>query len=225
MSALDVVRDALRGTGIDLAASCTIEAYDARAPGPLRSASLMPSARGVIVVASAGRSLWAALERDRARDPSGWHVDHPLDAYVARVLDHAGRALDAASIASRRFEPTLGARPALSFRALGELVGLGSMGPFGLLIHDVHGPWWALRGAFLVDVAVDPPQAHAPPCAGCAAPCVAGGKAAAGAIALATPEVRGRCVVGQASRYDDTQIAYHHDREPTLARLRARTAC
>jgi hypothetical protein len=133
-----------------------------------------------------------------------------------------GRALEAASITSRCFEPTLDARPALSFRALGELVGLGSMGPFGLLIHDVHGPWWALRGAFLVDVAVDPPRAHAPPCAGCASPCVADPETGAVALALATPEVRGRCVVGQASRYDDTQIAYHRDREATLARLRAR---
>ena len=32
--------------------------------------------------------------------------------------------------------------------------------------------------------------------------------------------LRARCVIGQSSRYDDDQIAYHYDRERTVARLR-----
>ena len=89
---------------------------------------------------------------------------------------------------------------------------------FGLLIHEEHGPWWALRGAWLVDVAAPPPRPHRPPCAGCPAPCL--GSTRPEGILLATALVRSRCVVGQQSRYDDEQVAYHYDREATLTRLR-----
>src|SRR5262245_58413586 len=118
------VRAALAGTGIDLVASCSAEAYDARAPAQLKSSLLLPGARGVVVVASAGRELWR-----RVRE----HLNgaHPVDAYVARALDEVDRALSARGIPFRRFEPTLDAPLPLDFRALGEIVGLGSLGPFG----------------------------------------------------------------------------------------------
>ena len=45
-------------------------------------------------------------------------------------------------------------------------------------------------------------------------------RAALPAITLATPEVRARCVLGHASQYDADQIAYHYDRDATLARFR-----
>jgi hypothetical protein len=49
------------------------------------------------------------------------------------------------------------------------------------------------------------------------------GGARAEGIQLATVEVRTRCVLGRGSRYAEEQIAYHYDREATLARLRAVT--
>lgn len=200
-----LVERALAGSGIDLVASCDASAWDARAPSAFRASVLFPSARGVVVVASAGPELWRRL-----RDESG-SSEHPLDDFVARSLDRVDAALAAERIGFRRFEAAIRAPPPLDFRALGEIVGLGSLGPFGMLIHAEHGPWWALRGAYLVDVAVDPPLAHAPPCAGCAAPCVAGMARDASGIARATVDARSRCVVGRASRYDDHQIAYHYD--------------
>ena len=203
---------ALAGSGIDLVGSSSIDAYDARAPMHLRSAALFPRARGVVVVASAGRALWRAFRAVHLATPARSSLldgPHPLDDHVASVLARADQALVVLGVAYRRFEPTLHARPALDFRALGELTGLGSMGPFGMLIHAEHGAWWALRGAYLVDANVAPPATHVPPCAGCAAPCV-GGRDASPAIDLATPAVRARCIVGQASRYDDEQIAYHY---------------
>ncbi len=118
----------------------------------------------------------------------------------------------------QRFEAALHAPVRVDFVALASLVGLGRPGPFGLLIHPEHGPWWALRGAWLVDAEVDPPREAAPACAGCAAPCV-GGWENAGSIARATTDARARCVVGPASRYDDDQMAYHSDRAATAARL------
>jgi epoxyqueuosine reductase QueG len=214
-----IVEGALAPCGIALVASCAIDAYDARAPEALRSSMLMPEARGVIVVASAGRAMWRAFRAYVGEDPARLAVDHPLDAFVARALSHADEALARGNVAFRRFEPTIYAEPALDFRALGELVGLGSLGPFGMLIHDTHGAWWALRGAYMVAADVDPPHLHSKPCFGCAAPCV-GAVGVRAPVGAASVEMRARCVVGQASRYEDEQIAYHYDRDETLARLR-----
>ncbi len=156
------------------------------------------------------------MDADRAR----WDEPHPYDAFVATTLARADAALTREGIASRRFDAAFHAPVRIDFLALAALVGLGSPSPFALHIHETHGPWWALRGAWLVDADVAPPLVHRPPCAGCAAPCV-GGRAALGTLVAATPEVRARCVVGQASRYDDEQIAYHYDRERAVEKLRS----
>jgi hypothetical protein len=223
MDAVRVVEVALRGTGVNLFASAGIARYDGRAPAGARSADLMPRARGVIVAASAGPELWADLRA--SRPAAWWEREHPLDDHVEEMLQRADLALATARVGSRRFEPTLYAQPPLDFRALGEITGLGALGPFGLLIHPEHGPWWALRAAWLVDVDVAEALAAPAPCAECAAPCVGGpGERAAGRIELATPEVRARCVLGRASQYGAEQIAYHYDREATRARLRAEHA-
>jgi epoxyqueuosine reductase QueG len=219
--AVAVVSEALRGTGLNVAASCSVEAYDRRAPAGYRSSELMPRARGVVVAASAGRELWDAVRLAGRDDPVVWTREHPLDAFVARVLDRADEALALARIGSRRFEARVDAHPMLDFRAMGELVGLGSTGPFGLVIHPEHGPWWALRAAWLVDQALPDPASYPAPCAGCHAPCVEGAKRTPEGILLATVTARVRCVVGQGARYSDEQLSYHYDRDATLARLRA----
>ncbi|HZU83200.1 MAG TPA: hypothetical protein VE987_09800, partial [Polyangiaceae bacterium] len=165
--------------------------------------------------------LWRRLRVHMSERPAGWDEPHPLDRFVGSILARADAALAAAGVAYRRFEPTVDAEPRMHFAAMGRLVGLGSPGPFGMLIHPEHGPWWALRGAWLVRADVDEPPAHREPCAGCAAPCVGGWQNACD-VGLATAEARARCVVGQGSRYDPDQIAYHHDHASALARLRRR---
>jgi hypothetical protein len=223
-SVVGVVRGALAGTGIELVASCAVEAYDARAPEGYRSPSLLPGARGLVVVASAGTALWRRFRAHMDAEPSRWDQAHPYDAFVAMQLARADEALAAAGVRFRRFEAAFHAPLRVDFLALAQLVGLGAPGPFALLIHPEHGAWWALRGAWLLAAPVDPPRPYRSPCMSCAAPCV-GGASGAGegeprGIPRATPEVRGRCVVGQASRYDDDQIGYHYDRANTVARLR-----
>jgi hypothetical protein len=144
-----------------------------------------------------------------AASASGSGADaNPLDRFVSDLLERGDAALSAAGVAFRRFEAAFHASPRVDFLALGRLVGLGRAGPFGILIHPVHGPWWALRGAWLVDAYVEPLTEPSWPCDRCAAPCV-GGWHRSGGVGLATAETRGRCVVGQASRYDEDQIAYH----------------
>jgi hypothetical protein len=220
-NATDLVRTALAGTGIELVASCAIGAYDARAPEALRSTSQLAGARGIVVAASAGPALWRSFRSRVARDPALAALEHPYDTFVGEALDRADGALAAARIAFRRFEAAFHAPVRLDFVAMAELVGFGAPGPFALAIHPVHGPWWALRGAWMVDAEAEPASGLLRPCSGCAAPCVGGlsnGRPDAAGIALASPEVRGRCVVGQESRYDDDQIAFHYGRAASGAR-------
>jgi epoxyqueuosine reductase QueG len=220
-NATALIRAALAGSGIELVGSCGIAAYDARAPEAFRSAALMAGSRGLVVVGSAGPVLWrrfhAHMDADRAR----WDEAHPLDRFAAGILERVDGALAAAGIPFRRFEAAFHATPRLDFVAMARLVGLGSPGPFGMLIHAQHGAWWALRGAWLVEADVDEPSEHLPPCVGCPAPCIGGWENASARGALqATPQPRALCVVGQSSRYDPDQIAYHYDRVATVARLR-----
>jgi hypothetical protein len=214
-----VVRRALAGSGVELISSCGADAYDAAAPDAFHSGSWLSGARGLVVAGSAGPALWRSFREVAKGDPTIWDQSHPLDQFVATVLSRADVALGAAGVRFRRFEAAFQATPRVDFVAIARLVGLGSPGPFGMLIHPEYGPWWALRGAWLVDADVEPPPVHRPPCAGCHAPCV-GGWPNAGGIAMATVQARSLCVVGQASRYDDDQIAYHYDRAATVVRLR-----
>lgn len=216
---------AMEGTGIDLIASCGIDAYDARAPEAFRSALLLPGARGVVVAGSAGPTLWRRFRAKMEAEPDRWDLAHPYDAFVAETLQRGDEALSAAGIPFLRFDAAFGAPLRVDFVALAQLVGLGAPAPFPLLIHPEHGAWWALRGAWLVAAEVEPARMAPRPCDGCAAPCI-GGRQNMGTVGhratRATSEVRARCVVGQASRYDDEQIAYHEDRAAAVLRLRSR---
>lgn len=220
MHANAIVHHALSGTGVELAASCGIAEYDTRAPAALRSRVLLPGARGVIVAASAGPALWRRFCERMAAQPELREADHPYDAFVGTLLSRVDDALGAAGIRYVRFDAAFAAPLRVDFVALAQLVGLGAPAPFPLLIHPQHGPWWALRGAWLVDAEVDPPPVLCSPCDGCSAPCVGGRHTSESGPVRATPEVRGRCVVGQASRYDAEQIAYHEQRAQAVIRLR-----
>ncbi len=216
-----IVREALAGSGIEHVGSCGADAYDAAAPAGYRSRDFMPAgARGVVVAGSVGPTLWRAFRARTREQASLWDDPNPYDTFVATLLAHVDAALEREGIAFRRFEAAFHAPVRVSFIALAKIAALGTPGPFRLLIDPRYGPWWALRGAWLVDAEVDPPRALRPACEVCAAPCV-GGWEKAGEITSATAEVRSRCVVGQEHRYDDDQIAYHYDRARTRERLRA----
>ncbi len=218
--ATKIVRQALAGSGIEAVASCSIEAYDARAPDDYRSARFLPGARGLVVAASAGPALWRAFVERMKSGRASWDDAHPYDACVGEILDRADAALAAHGVRSHRFEARFDAPLRVNFVALAEITGMGALGPFGLLIHREYGPWWALRGAWLVDARVEARAEAKPACEGCSAPCVGGWENAGSEILLASPEARRRCIVGGAWRYDEDQIAYHYAREDTVKRLR-----
>ena len=203
--------------GVDLIAVFPSEKWDPE------DRSLLVGARSVIVVGSSGQSLWKRFTAWAAEAPRARLVDdlHPLDRYVTTVLDRGDALLAQAGVRARRFEPTLACVPRLDFRRLAELSGLGSRSPIGMIIHPVYGPWWALRGAWIVERALAETPPLARPCDGCPAPCRATIPAGTeGTIAAATPAARGACVLSQ-HRYSDEQLDYHMRPDEGRRRLAA----
>src|SRR5262249_19620752 len=113
----------------------------------------------------------------------------------------------------------------LDFRRLAELAHLGSPSPIGMLIHPLHGPWWAARGAWLIDQSLG--ELHpldGAPCRGCAAPCRAAIPAGTeGTLAAATRGARDACTL-EGSRYGEEQLDYHDGGEAARLRLAERLA-
>ncbi len=201
MELLERLGARLRPVGMDLIGVTSATAWDEHAPKHLQAEVLLPGARSAIVVGSAGRGLW---ETFRAAAPH--EGEHPLDEFVTRALIDAEREFE--GVRARRFEASFTFEPRIDFRTLGRRAGLGDVGPFGLLIHPSHGPWFGLRGAWLIDREL-PVAALSTPCRGCVAPCV--GREGQTTLDRSTAAMRLRCPLGIASRYGDEQIAYHHD--------------
>src|SRR5579864_1420700 len=128
MNATALVREALAGTGVELVASCGVEAFDRRAPEGYQSVALMPGASGLVVAASAGPQLWRRFRQhadaSRAEADANQGMPHPFDRFVATILEHADRALLAAGVPFRRFDASVDAEPRMHFVAMGQLVGL-----------------------------------------------------------------------------------------------------
>lgn len=211
----------LTDAGLGLTGTLPIELYDALVPASWRSAQLLPSARGALVVGNAGRVLWerfvASPERALDRDP--------LDVYTRRVLGEAARLADPPAAigfyADRRDSVYL---PLVS---LARRAGFGSPGRVGVLIHPVYGPWIGVRAVLLLaeDVPFREPDAWAP-CDGCPAPCVSAchgrvigpsgvDAAACYQVRLTLPacatrcDARSACVVAPEHAYSAEQTAHH----------------
>ncbi len=186
--------------------------------------ALLDGARSVIVVGSGGRALWSRFRAWSDEAPRARLLDeaHPLDRYVGTVLDRGDALLAAAGVRARRFEPTVVFEPRVDFRRLATLAGLGASSPLGIVVHPVFGPWWALRGAWLIDRALPPTPPLVLPCEGCAsAPCRAAiPDGTEGTILAAIFPARAACRI-QEHRYTDEQIAWHLDFQAARRRLAA----
>ena len=153
------------------------------------------------------RALWPRFEAAR-RDPELAASLHPLEHYTERVVD---AAFPGARVyyAHRHYGGGY-----LPLQRLAVATGLGALAPSHLVIHPVHGPWFALRA--VVVIAGEPPAtAPVERACRCDATCTT---ALATALAADGPEawrawlaVRDACVL-RASRYSDDQIRYHYVR-------------
>lgn len=182
----------LRAAGFDL-----VHAFDARI------APWLHHDRAGLLVGNT-RALWEPFCAAMT-DPALAAERDPLDRYTERTLE-AYPAARAVLYAHRQYDGAF-----LPFQQLAVDAGLAAFAPTHLLVHPIHGPWFALRAVVLVDE--DPPP-RAPPIT---RPCTCTGACeAAFAHAVAHPDdwrtwlaVRDMCSL-RASRYGDDQIRFHY---------------
>jgi hypothetical protein len=179
-----------------------------------------PDALGVLFGNT--RQLWPAFTRAYAADTALQSAAQPLDAYaVTRLTASLAEVTSARAhwVFSHVTQPR-----AFPIQRLAERVGLAAISPSHLAIHPRHGPWLALRAVAVVDTSgpAEAPPPVARPCQGCSAPCVpalerallaSGTPLSSAAVVAHAPAwiaVRDACPVGRASRYGETQVAYHY---------------
>lgn len=177
--------------------------FDLVQPFDARIAPWLRHERAALLVGNT-RALWApfcaAME-----DPALAAERHPLDRYTERTLE---ATYPSARIvyAHREYDGAF-----LPFQQLAVAAGLAALAPTHLLVHPIHGPWFALRAVVLVDDA--PPPRSLP----IAKPCACTGACdAAFAHALAHPDdwrawlaMRDACSL-RAARYVDAQTRFHY---------------
>ena len=105
------------------------------------------------------RALWRPFLASNPTAPD------PLDHYTERVLRAACQG--AAPQHTLYFAHTM-TPEAIPIQRIAHVSGLAQLGPGGLCIHPVHGPWFALRAVATFD-APGPVPAREPtgPCASC----------------------------------------------------------
>jgi methylmalonic aciduria homocystinuria type C protein len=212
---------ACRSCGLDLVHPFATADYNAHVTEEERLDDFeRPRALGLLIGNT--RELWPHFKSAREQQAGLALHKNPLDHYVMSTIERAVPALMSRRHVSYFAHVT---QPrALPIQRLAELVGFAALSPSHLAIHELHGPWCALRAVVVVDVEgpSQAPPKPARPCQSCPAPCVSAldrARAASGpqldgkSIARHAPEwiaVRDVCPVGQASRYGDEQLRYHY---------------
>ena len=176
------------------------------------------------------RALWHPFMDALKKDPDLLDHPHPIQAYteraVSEVVDLLGEAHEI------RWAHDAGTR-LVPMQRLAHLSGLAHLGPGGLNVHSVFGPWIALRAVVTFDQPgphTGPAPCPAPdPCKACKAPCV---DALAHAVEVTQSldragvaeswrewlTVRDVCPEGRDHRYSETQIRYHYEKDKSLLR-------
>lgn len=178
---------ALRAGGLDLAGALDAVDYDALMQGGWLIDRLLPGARSILVVGSAGQSLGRAVDLARESESAS---AHPFDDHCRSLLDTVAAALPGpgrALLYADRLGSDARAAPDGTFAdlvGLAQAAGLGRAGRLRLLLHPEFGPWLSIRGLIASAIeaaawraALGPSPGLAVPatslCDGCAAPCVA----------------------------------------------------
>lgn len=183
-----------------------VHPFDAGAAAREPGLGLLAGGRLGVLVGNT-RALWPRFTAALAARPELAADPDPLDRYTEEAV---GAAFPGARIyyGHRRYGGAF-----LPLQRLAVATGLGALAPSHLVIHPVHGPWFALRAAILVDAAAPPAR---PPIA---QPCRCG-PACAGALEAALAArgpgawrawlgVRDACALRE-HRYGEEQIRYHY---------------
>ncbi|MCW5807442.1 MAG: hypothetical protein KIT31_34110 [Deltaproteobacteria bacterium] len=188
---------ALAAAGFDIA-----HAFDAARAA--RDFAWLGGAHRLGILVGNTRALWPPFT-EALRDPALAAEVDPLDRYAERAI------ADAFPGARIRFAHATYDGAFLPLQRLAVATGLAALGPHHLLVHPIHGPWFALRAVVTLDG--EPP----PPCAPIVQPCACDGRCEAAfeaarstASARAWLAVRDACTI-RAARYSDDQIRYHYE--------------
>lgn len=180
------MQEALAAAGFDLAHELDTRAIRA-----------LPEGRGVLIGNT--RALWPRFEAARRDEPDA------LDRYTERTLEAA--VTDArVFFAHRMYDGAF-----IPFQQLAVVSGFAALAPSRLLVHPVHGPWFALRALVIFEGERGPVRTPiAQPCR-CDGRCE---RAVEEALAdpLAWPRwvaVRDACAL-RAQRYSDEQVRFHY---------------
>lgn len=119
----------------------------------------------LLLIGNAGPDMWCAFAASAVFSVT----ENPLDAWSRRVLSEMAQQHGA-----RGLFPFDGP-PYHPFQRWALRTRQFSASPFGVLVHPTYGPWFAFRGALLLDEKIDLPHtALADPCGTCIAkPCIA----------------------------------------------------
>jgi hypothetical protein len=225
------IGDAVAPFGMNLIGVARPAAYDALVPASHRLGDAGASIVSIVVVGNGGGGLWSAFRDHVAAHPDVAKRPHPLDDFTRGVIEDAALpALAPSGVTAILRLPFDHVDPLLSFAHLAAAAGLGRPSLLGVLVHPEFGPWMALRGALLLDVATGAarPAAGFDPCVACVErPCIAACPSAAISAAgwdverCATYRVsaegrcddachaRVACVYGHEHRYPPEARAYH----------------
>ncbi len=231
-SRLDPGFSTLKSRGLNLLSVLDTAAAAEVAPGLAPLAGDWPT---LVLIGSAGKTLWQSMTAARAFEP----LD-PVDEYCEEALFDFCEDLEP-HVETRILWPDPNAAAAVPITRLGELAGWSHRSPLGLGIHPTFGLWFAYRGVVLLDARV-PPTPHPPtpsPCASCAdRPCVAacppgaiGGPKGLDVAACSKERndsppcasaciARAACPIAAEHRYSPEQMA-HHQRFSAASMARA----
>lgn len=190
----------LADLGFDLAHTFDATAI-AREPG----LDLLGGEQRLGILLGNTRALWPRFVA-AMREPALAADAHPLERYTERSIE-AAFAGARVYYAHRRYAGAF-----LPFQRLAVATGLGALAPSRLVIHPIHGPWFALRAVIVVEGEPPVRRPIAQPCT-CDARCA---EAIAAARSASGPEswrahlaVRDACSL-RAHRYSDDQAGYHY---------------
>lgn len=168
---LQRIIDSAAPHGFNLLGTTPVAAYEALVPPRYHVASLLPSAKTLVVIGNGGGDFWRGFRTYCDAYP-GYPTqhEHPLDDYTVSVLESTlTPILEATEVRYRYLYPFRFWTEPVSFMHLARAAELAGPSILGVVIHPHYGPWMALRAAILINQELSaPPQAPGfDPCPTC----------------------------------------------------------
>ena len=144
-----------RPAGLDLLRAFQVGWYNRAVEEPYRLPDLGHPARLGVLIGNT-RALWAPFLAALRRDPARLDAAEPLDDYVMATVTDALRPLPLRWQVRWAHD----AAAPVAMQRLAHVAGLAHLAPSHLSVHQVYGPWIALRAAVVIDT-------HGPPDPSC----------------------------------------------------------